>query len=200
MRTRVSTIPRNASLKTLTGDHARKPQFSGCVCSYSYSYSVLPEYSLPHTKTLQVLLLRTYVLVLLLTYSPEYSLPQTRKLRVFWLDVPSLVMVVKWTIIGPHACVCAPFSFAQTEVVVLVFPFSYYINGRLTNFFFASFKTDILFLWLRKEPLKESKELRAALAREELVRCCFYCIVKNARSYGFAVFIDTCIIHLHSFC
>jgi hypothetical protein len=30
-----------------------------------------------------VLWLRTYVLVLVLTYSPEYSLPQTRKLPVF---------------------------------------------------------------------------------------------------------------------
>ncbi len=28
--------------------------------------------------------LRTYVLVLVLTYSPEYSLPQPRKLPVFW--------------------------------------------------------------------------------------------------------------------
>jgi hypothetical protein len=36
-----------------------------------------------------VLWLRTYVLVLVLTYSPEYSLPQHNKLAVFWTAVGS---------------------------------------------------------------------------------------------------------------
>ncbi len=49
--------PRQASLKALTGDHVKKPQFYGCVHSYSYSYYVLPEYSLPQSKKLHVLCL-----------------------------------------------------------------------------------------------------------------------------------------------
>jgi hypothetical protein len=32
--------------------HAKKPQFSSCVHSYSYSYYVLPEYSLPKSRKL----------------------------------------------------------------------------------------------------------------------------------------------------
>ena len=46
--------PQQASLKTLAGDHARKPQFSGCVRSYSVRTNVLPEYSLPHPRKLPV--------------------------------------------------------------------------------------------------------------------------------------------------
>ena len=46
--------PQQASLKTFNGDHVIKPQFSGYVRSYSYSYYVHPEYSLPHTNKLQV--------------------------------------------------------------------------------------------------------------------------------------------------
>ena len=45
--------PQQASLKTLSGDHARKPHFSGCVRSYSYSYYVLSEYFLPQSRKLQ---------------------------------------------------------------------------------------------------------------------------------------------------
>ncbi len=41
-----------------------------------------------------VLWLRTYVLVLVLTYSPEYSLPQPKKLPVLWLRTYVLVLVL----------------------------------------------------------------------------------------------------------
>ena len=42
-----------------------------------------------HSRKLPVLWLRTYVLVLVLTYSPEYSLPQPGKLHVFGNAAPA---------------------------------------------------------------------------------------------------------------
>jgi len=39
--------PQAASLMTMAGEHARKPQISGWSRSYSYSYYVLLECSLP---------------------------------------------------------------------------------------------------------------------------------------------------------
>ena len=40
--------------------------------------------------------------------------------RVFWPGVPSIVLAVKQTTTCPQAGVCAPFSFAKTELLVLV--------------------------------------------------------------------------------
>ena len=88
-----------------------------------------------------------------------------QRTRVFWLGVPTLVMVFRRTTTRPQVSVCVPFSFAHTEVVVLVFPLSYYINGRLTKYCLHPL-VRIIFLWLNKELLMESKELRVALARE----------------------------------
>jgi hypothetical protein len=50
--------PQQASLKTLTGVPTGKQHFFGFVRSYSYSYDVLPEYFLPHSRKLLVFLPR----------------------------------------------------------------------------------------------------------------------------------------------
>ena len=83
---------------------------------------------------------------------------------VFWPGVPALVLAVWRTTTSPQAGVCAPFSFAETGFGVS-FPVFLLFKRPITKFFLHPLER-ILFLWLNKKPLKESKELRAALARE----------------------------------
>ena len=64
---------------------------------YNHSTTFLMTLARACQKT-AVLWLRTYVLVLVLTYSPEYSLPQSRKLLVFG-NAPN-------QLVGTHASPC----------------------------------------------------------------------------------------------
>ena len=59
-----------------------------------------------------------------------------QRTRVFWLGVPTSVLVVGKTATCPHVGVCALFSFAKTELLVLVFR---KLNFRKYDTFFQVF-------------------------------------------------------------
>ena len=57
-----------------------------------------------------------------------------QRIGVFWHGVPTIVMVVRLTTAGPHASVCAPFLFAHTVLLVLVFRLIYIFRKYDTTF------------------------------------------------------------------